>query len=95
MAPRSLARGAADLGVADDKGVLGGLAVGAAAGVLGERVRRRGLAAGVLGDDYEESEDMDGWGGGEGGDQDVRSRRQNQEMGAKPRKGRGENRWRR
>ena len=63
--------------------------------MLRERVRRRGLAAGVLGDDYEESEDMDGWGGGEGGDQDVRSRRRNQEMGAKPRKGRGENRWRR
>ena len=37
-----------------------GLAVGAAACVLRERVRRRGLAAGVLGDDYEESEDMDG-----------------------------------
>jgi len=60
MAPRSLARGAADLGVADDKGVLGGLAVGAAAGVLGERVRRRGLAAGVLGGGYEEKCGADG-----------------------------------
>ena len=38
--------------------------MGAAPCVIGERVRRRGLAAGVLGDDYEESEDMDGWGGG-------------------------------
>jgi len=34
---RRTTRGAADLGVADDKGVLGGLAVGAAAGVLEQR----------------------------------------------------------
>ena len=62
--------------------------MGAAPCVIGERVRRRGLAAGMLGGGYEESEDMDGWGGEErGGDRDVRSQRRNQEMGAKPRKG--------
>jgi len=43
---RRTTRGAADLGVADDKGVLGGLAVGAAAGVLGERLRWRGRGGG-------------------------------------------------
>jgi hypothetical protein len=67
-----------------------GLAVGAAACVLGECVRRRGLAAGMLSSGYEESEDMDGWGGEErGGDRDVRSQRRNQETGAKPREGGG------